>query len=225
MDIYGDNNHINFEEKAKLVIHLIPFNSFDTSQMLDITELEEQKDNIKCFNDPQFGCIGSYSLNGILKYERFNLNNIISYTELYRSGMIETVDIHNIQRPHEQYNYIFGTLIEKKILKHIENQLIVLQNLDIQPPIAISISLLDLKGAVIIPSNTGRNPESESQFKEGFKQENIHLPDVVLEEYSYDIGSLLKLPFDSLWNASGHPYSPNCVSGTWEEVGHFGQTY
>lgn len=219
--INEDDYHVQLNDKSKLVIHIIPYNSFNPEHNFDIKELEEQKFNMKCFNEPTIDSHSHYSLNGILKTERSITSlDVISYAEFYRNGIIETVNTRGVNRTHEDSFFFYGTFIEEKIIACIENHLNVLKNLKVVTPIVIFISLLNVIGAVVLQDDI-RRPEHASRDRSGFKYDSIQLPEIIIEDFSQDILSLVKLPFDTLWNASGWSCSPNCVNECWEKIGHF----
>ena len=95
-----------------------------------------------------------------------------------------------------------------------------MKSLDVITPLVISILLLNVRDAVILP-DTNRRPEIVNREKTGFQQDYIHLPEIIIEDYEQDIRDLIKLPFDTLWNASGWSNSPNFVNGRWEKIGYF----
>jgi len=51
----------------------------------------------------------------------------------------------------------------------------------------------------------------------------LTLPEIIFEEYEYNVGAIMRNCFDAIWNSCNFPYSPNYdEEGNWKAKGHFG---
>jgi hypothetical protein len=86
--------------------------------------------------------------------------------------------------------------IEKGLMEAVNLYLSAYQQLQIDPPIIVMVSLIGVRGYYI----------RAGQFKDArasFDRDTLLLPDLLIEEDPVDVGKLLKPAFDAMWQASG----------------------
>ena len=194
------------ENKETIVLHVIPFASIRKDHYISPRQLSEQRDNLVSFDDS--GITGRYNFNGYINIRRLNREEFPyphAYTQLFRSGIIETVDKYLLDESYMEQprKMIPIVLLENEVIKLTEKYLTILNNLIISPPTLIQLALFGIEGYGI-PTNhpyRGATPIQESF---------LILPEIVLHSYpqtKVEIENQLKPIFDALWNAAGYPGS------------------
>lgn len=180
----------NLGNLAKLVIHIIPEWSFELGNLIELKKLYRNN--------------SVYPLSGINLNHRYNAdgycifdfdrstNQIQSYTQFFRNGIVEATDIHCISGIGDKEVYNWYSLQEqfKKIIINYGNQL---EMLNVPKPWHISASLLNAKGYV---TDTGWGASSP------IERDIVNsLEGICTEEHS--LQDAIKPVFDSLSNAFG----------------------
>ena len=202
--------------KGKLLIHIIPLQSFALKEQIDINKnweiIKDQLDTIHHnFIDSMVMLSRSdrtsknltpiINLDGLLNYSTDSALNPYSYTQLYRNGIIESVYTGIVDR----YNSINADDIWNSTTDFIKRTLQFYKEIgssqifQISGPKYIFISLLDIKDSEI-SSNKG-DPKTESSFKDRILQ----LPEVEIDESNENepLKEILKPLFEILLNTFG----------------------
>jgi len=180
---------------SKFILHSIPLNAFNPSTKYDLKLIKD------------YNMIGtmieSYShrminFEGVLLYTSHweNQKSCGNYTQLYRNGIIESLDAFSV-------NFYTGDIckvhlysLENEVKEFIYRTLNVYSLLKVQLPILISISFLNMKGKEL--SQKISYARSKSLLRE-----NYYLPDFLIESYDEDWETSLAESFIPLWNAFG----------------------
>ncbi|MDP3064353.1 MAG: hypothetical protein Q8O40_14250 [Chloroflexota bacterium] len=147
-----------------------------------------------------------YNLDGVLFYSERKDNVFDGYVQMFRSGIVEAA-CSDFLGEHEGERFIPSVSFEKDILATASYYLTLLGALEVEPPLALMLSLLDVRGVVMGVSREHyigghRRPPP-------IDRDSLILPDVLVEDRSHDIGKLLRPTFDSIWNAAGWERSLN----------------
>ncbi|MBI5679362.1 MAG: ATP-binding protein [Methanobacterium sp.] len=208
-NIIADEGPVGMNNSAKTVIHIIPLNSFDPGQISDLNNIYN--------NNQNFQPISTHKSK-----ERYNLDGLIAYTErtsnyiqIFRDGIIEAVD-ENLLDTRYDGNVIPSGIYEKEILEAIKKYLAILEDLGVETPILIFISLIGVKGYAMA-TNARAYKLEHLRPHYLIDRDVLLLPETLLENYGIEIEKSLKLSFDSLWNACGYPESRNYnEDGDWD---------
>jgi hypothetical protein len=103
---------------------------------------------------------------------------------------------------------------EKNLLEYLPAMFWVLNTMGIRPPVAISLSLLNVKGLEIWLDQWNSKPGvpiSENQ---------LLLPEQIVNDFSMAPGAILKPALDQIWNACGFVGTRN-VNEQGEWIGGF----
>lgn len=121
-----------------------------------------------------------------------------------------------ILQPRDDTRYIPFVKFEKDIINHVANYYLeALKQVNIKMPIAICITLVDVKDYYV-----SRNPKHP---RDKIKDRTLRLPVVVLDSWDTDICKVLKNSFDYLWNNCGFEGSLNYdEQGNWNEYRGWG---
>lgn len=201
------------KETGKLVVHLIPFQSFNTQTNIDMQQLLQLKDDTNNFR-PVHSRGWSYrvNLNGVIAYDGGG-DDSYSYVQVYRNGIIEYVDGAILwgKKDQDGNKVIPSRTMEEVPLQGIPLYLNILKSLDVVPPIFVFLTLIGVEGQRM----------GYSRFNYHFDDvpiadDILYLPEAVIENYDQELTSTLKPMFDLVWNACGIPHSLNFdKDGNW----------
>jgi hypothetical protein len=101
---------------------------------------------------------------------------------------------------------------ERELIQSLPEYLSILKTLGVELPIFIFLTLVGVKGYLMIVDRRRFWP-----FKtDTIDREVLMLPEVVIESYDVNAKVVLRPCFDSIWNACGYPRSLNCNDdGEW----------
>lgn len=194
-----------FVDTPKIVIHVLPIESFGGGAHYDLRSLYDQ-----AYQWPPMA-ITSFdrrlNLNGLLIYGAHD--PCFSYTQLYRIGTIEAVQ-GNLARPWENTLCIPSQAYEEKIMAYVPQCFRLLEAIGCGAPVVVGLSLLKTKGL--------RMGVDRFNFDNGnpIAEENIILPETVVDDLATPAEKVLKPMFDMVWNACGHRQSLNFdADGKW----------
>jgi len=110
-----------------------------------------------------------------------------SYTVVYRKGMIEAVRAGLIL-PNQQSNAVTFLRYEESVLQYVRECFQILSSLGCSPPILVGITLFGVGRAQLLhPGNQYGIPSSRL-----FQNDIISLPSVLFDNFSKDVGKILK---------------------------------
>ena len=191
---------------AKLVLHLLPIESVTTNKQYQINDLTQPL-NLKPFYttgwDDEVNKYGYYTV-AQWSYAIFPH----AYVQFFREGIIESIDMGMLQ-PLNEFKFIPSIKFEQDIINYIkEKYLHALKKLHVKLPVAISISLLDIKDYYISENYKFRRDVIDTS--------TLRLPVVVINSWEDHIEHILKKSFDYLWNYCGYEGSLNYdENGNW----------
>ena len=100
---------------------------------------------------------------------------------------------------------IRGTAYENKLIESLFIYLSALEELNIELPIFIFLTLVGIRGYFMFVGEKRFNVQGNS----GIDRDILLLPEVIIENYDTAPEDILKPCFDAMWNACGFPKSPN----------------
>src|SRR6266702_3810743 len=146
------------EQAPKLVLHMIPFNAFSTSVSLDLRPLNDALKgpllkplivwDLESDIDMRFNIDGLVRSN---RREWVNPNSTYAYTQVFRNGIIETVDTSilgvyasdaSTSKIDTGKRIFHGERYERKLLETVKRYIDLQKFLEIDPPLFIMVSFL-----------------------------------------------------------------------------------
>lgn len=207
-DIYSNNLSIPFYDSPKIALHLIPLAAFNPRHNYDIKQLSLY--DVQPIYSTNFN--KRYNIDGLLTYSSFpNSERSHSYVQLYRNGIIEAVNSYLLWS-RERKKIIPITAIERKLIESIPRYLEVYKKFNIEPPIFLFLSLIDVKGYKI-------RDDTRGWINEIFPIDRniVLIPELIIEDFDIEPSQFLKPIFDSIWNACGFERSFNYTKdGVWK---------
>ena len=171
---------------VKIILHLIPIGAFDYSVKLQLPSRNNDLSRYAPLVDHE--TMPRPNFDGLLA-----INEERSYLQIFRNGVIESV---YSARPMdtERQDLRWGEFqphIEKGLLKYVSIQ----QEMGVQPPILIMLSLLDVKGYKVKETYWADNPRLD--------RNELILPEQVIEQFEFEPKAVMKPIFTQIWNAGG----------------------
>lgn len=211
MEIEAAKASLPVEGRNKIILHLIPLESFSTKTTIENEKLLELRKQPKALQPMRTSGWHSPQVNllGIVSHAGSNEGQARSYVQIFRNGVIEIVESSILER--DESKRIPSYTIEDEILKSIARYINLLKSLDFNPPIYIFISLMHVQGLIMSFDSFRFNYDANH-----IREESVHLPEAVIESYDQELASTLKPVFDLVWNACGIPSSLNFdKDGNW----------
>jgi Putative DNA-binding domain len=189
--------------RARSVLHLIPL----STDSLDPPDILRVRRNIDLLPPPGWRSLTSSG-------ERLNLDGYartagqISYVQIFRSGAIEAVDSALLN--HAAQGIPWPDL-EKELLEQMRRYLRCLQTLNLDPPISVAVTLVNVPDYSIVGSGF------QSFRTQQLDREILAIPETIADSYSIDAPRLMRPIFDILWQSCGRDRSDsydekgNCI--------------
>lgn len=209
--IINNEAPLPLETSGLIIHHIIPLISFQEPVNIDFVNFS----NFGRTFDPMHstGRSERYNFDGLLYYCNGTVRDgkYISYIQLFRTGIIETVYLINTWQNERK---IAGIQYEKDLLRKTRDYIGALRELSFSPPFAVLISLVNVDGFVLAVLNKWRYRDHDTPIN----QSNLVLPEVILDDYDDNIEKKLRPVFDIVWQASGYPRSLNFdTDGNWTQ--------
>jgi len=208
--IFAAETPVPFVDSAKIVLHLIPFVSFNAGQHYEIDKIASDSSR---YMSPIY-CRGwsyRYNLDGFLTYSVGNSTKSHSYVQLFRNGIVEAVE--GLILSNGSQLYIPSVAFERELIESTPRFLAILKTLNVELPVFAFLTLISVKGYWM---GTGRRLSHDERLT--IDKDVLLLPEAVVEDYNVKAEELLRTCFDSIWNACGFSKSMNYdENGKWAD--------
>ena len=217
--IRGRNTPVPLTDGVRLVLHLLPLDAFALAHTTSIQDAIKNRELLEPMG--MGGTNAIYNFDGYLLHQpgqnksnehvdlsegSFYLSR--AYTQYFRNGCIESVKVLDVIED----NIINGGDVEGWIRESLPRYLDLAKTVGTKAPILIMVSLLNVRGCKIAPIMGSGTPilleTSLSPPPQGIVQENLLLPEILLEDYDDNIATHLYSIFNIIWNAGGWSKSP-----------------
>jgi hypothetical protein len=200
------------EETPKIVLHLVPLSAFagPQSQTFDVQRIKNEAPGKLSL----IGMSSSYSrvnLDGLVAYAFGRSTSVAAaYVQLFRSAAIEAVDCFLLGR-YAPSKIIPGIMLEHNIVQALSGYLELLKNLEVPTPLILMLTFLGVQGFRVVPDSdsVAFDMFDSSGFSTRVDRDALLLPEIVVDDYAQEADRILRLTFDTLWQASGFDGSPN----------------
>ncbi|GAI87196.1 unnamed protein product, partial [marine sediment metagenome] len=137
-----------------------------------------------------------YNFDGFLAFDQ-----PFAYTQLFHNGIIEAVNAGMIGWG-GKHRKIPSVQYERELIQTIPTYLKVQQDIGVEPPFLIFLSLLGVRGYTMA---VDARPRAEYPIN----RDNLIMPEVLMESYDVEITEVMRPIFDQVWNATGWQRSFN----------------
>ena len=143
-----DDVAFKLNDGGKILFHIIPFDAIINNERFDILKVGNLNQQLRPIYPN--GWNNRINLDGYLTYSLKDSPQSVSYTQLYRNGIVESID-EAMLIPFNGQNVfsIYSSTIEEEIINATGAYFEVLKRLELQPPFAISLNLLNIKDYVL----------------------------------------------------------------------------
>jgi hypothetical protein len=192
-----------------IAVHIVPLTAFSTGFRLSSSTLSILQRGGYSASFSPFHHGGGWShrinLDGVVAYRTMNDPIVWSYGQLYRDGRFEGVESSILSdAASERQRRMPMYSVESDTMTYLQQTLGLLAHLEIQPPFYVFVSLVGTKGLTVSP------PSQHVAFGyEAITQNELLLPEVVIESTSDNLHHKFRPIFDMIWNAAGVSRSLN----------------
>ena len=179
-------------------VHVVPFSAKTEKTTIGVGRRDLKRPSLEPIGSREF-TRDSFNTDGLLRYAPDSGDSISGFLQLFRNGVIETVDstmaVKREGRPEEG---LPGSYFCKELVTFLEATCRLYEELQIHPPISALIAILGVK-QLLIPAGIG----GSAYYTKHFGHDRIVLPPVHLPDLKTDVRPLLREPLDVLWQAAG----------------------
>lgn len=193
-------------DSGKLVIQLVPLAVYGMVSEFLASDLQANRNSFHDFRLPS----ASFSINidGLCLYTNsFDSQNVICYTQIYKSGIVEHVTSGILKNNIDKPNSLYSETVEETIITRINIFLKGLSGLDVSCPILCYIDMVGMANTRIALTDFSQPPR-----KEIYGCDILRLPEVQLLDYPKsldDVATKLAPAIHTMWNAYGMTRSSN----------------
>jgi hypothetical protein len=214
--IIADETPVPLSRRARMILHLLPLESFEPGRMVDLAAVEKMSGYIQGANQRY----GRYNFNGRLHFGPYeDGRESIGYTQVFKNGTIEFVDSSSFdefdgvsKRPFgsekEVVPWIRAEILQPLAISAMMNCLSATTTLGIGPPYYVLLTLVGVKGYRIFDRPTMEFPDSVKDVHR-IELDQLSFPELLVDKASVDPKRALRSTFDALWQASGFA---NCLN-------------
>jgi len=212
--IQRDDTPERLGSTARTILHMIPLVSLSRPFDLDIKAIMSSPKHHYSL-DPIGHSADSrrYNYEGYFTYVPSSPGRAHAYFQLFRNGIIESVEADLFETDIQDRKVICEALLEGGILESLRKYLTLYHDFEIPPPVFVCLTLLGFKDHSL-PRVRGTLPFDLNQ-KMG--RDVLRFPERIIEDFEESADSIMKPIFNALWNAGG--YSEDLYygeDGTWK---------
>ena len=190
---------------AKIVLHLIPFNSFVSPKNYDLLQFAGKHLELKSLRDSGYYS-QTYDFDGLIYYHEVTENKSLGYVHFFTNGIIEVVNVRSLESLKITNMSLPVYILEEQIVDKLKNYLFFLkEKLNIELPIIFYLSLLEVEKCKILSPEPGLNFDDEEIHD--FGRKILNFSKIIINTFDIVPEKILKATFDKLWNAAGLPKS------------------
>jgi len=194
----------------KCVLHLVPFDAFTPHARYDLSRLAADPEELAKAGRWQATSgfeRSSYNFDGLVVYHP-NYDETQPrewYTQCFRNGIIEAVNMENNTGNQGEEKALLGIEYEDSVSRAVSEYLKIQSDLGVSPPVFALLTLLGVKGCKLSRRDACFPSTERDLLGEPFKEENLVLPEIIMENFECDVLKQMELAFEIVWNAAGLP--------------------
>lgn len=209
---------------GKIILHFQPLDSIRDDFEVDINNVRLQRNNLMLMQFDSSESETRLNFDGLLAYRanqlKLETNIKLGYIQIFRNGKIEEVDTRILRILEEKQ---LGNILipsrrfEGMILNGVQKRLALLKTLDIKSPVIMHLSLIGVKGYIMVPEGKADpfgdylDSLKETARENPIDRDNLLLRGVLMDDFQgVDDKNLfqyaaakLRSSFGAIWNAAG----------------------
>jgi hypothetical protein len=192
IEVSNKRTPVPFVDGPCILLHVLPFESLGDAALFD---------PILFYREPwRVPLLGGTHHNVRTNFDGVVIHNgrpATTYTQVFRSGMLETANSRLLSHEYEGKRVVAHTSFEKGVLNYLPSIFAILNKMGVPPPVAVALTLLSVEGLELWIDQWNSAP--------GFpiSQNNLILPEQIVDDFSCPPGVILKPIFDQIWNTCG----------------------
>jgi hypothetical protein len=214
-DIISGQTPVPVLDHAKIVVHVVPFASFDATNTYDVASLVRPyaRDYLRPLSYPGTPNF-RHNFDGILRPEKSGDSGTNdAYVQLFRSGIIESVDAWlleerwrtDLESGRSYQAYISADDLEDALIEALPEYLAAQEKLGVEPPIFVLASLLGVANHAV----TYKRRTSWRSPTQPIEKNDLIVPEIRIDNFDVDPAHALRPLFDIIANAGGWARSIN----------------
>ena len=198
LKIISEDTPVKLSGERKVVMHIVPLISLVQTQLYDISILSRNKELAKPLCASGWDAI--FNFDGIISFDGHLGGDIKSYTQFYKSGIIEAVTTRLEYSPDGKQICIPSSSFEKHLFEALRVYSKVFKEIRVDYPVYLFLTLINYQGSILAVHN------SIMHFYDSIPVDRYILPfpEVYIENQDFNFHSILKPIFDTLWNTCGY---------------------
>lgn len=199
-------------DNPKIVLHLLPLVAFtSTSFQIQPQAMREHRNDYMPLNGS--ADVGRFNVDGYVNIDHVDgqSDKRLGYCQLYRTGVIEMVDVRVLRRNAQERRSIPSLGLEEYVIQAMEGFLLAIRNLEVPFPAFVALALLGCKDYEMATP-----PRYFQHYSTPIDRDMISC-ETLVEDQDTPADQALHPLFDTIWNASGWDGSPNYdAHGRWK---------
>ncbi len=210
--IIANDTPVPLEEKAKVVLHILPLSAFDPSGGIRPAGSNGPIELWEPLAAHGYNRI-RHNFDGLFN-DSTPTGRAVSYLLLFRNGCIETVTTA-LTGEWQGRNQLDSQAYETQILEAIYRLRKLQSHFGIEPPHLLLLSLVGVKGYELSVHHRLRRFD-----RSPIDRDLLAAPEILVEMPDYNPAAVMRPAFDSVWNAAGWERSLNYdTQGEWKGQG------
>ena len=213
-NILAGETPVILAQEPLLVLHIVPVSAFHSHQQVDVLAFLDGR-----FHLPPMGSTAWNSRVNMDGYVSFSGYGGMDdpqekYAQLFRNGTIEAVDASVLSGFGDRKQFIPSVAFERDVIHGTMGYFKAYRDIGIDGPVVAMLSLLRVRGFYM-----GVDPSRfSSAGLHRIDKEHVIIPEVVIEDLSAPIPTIMRPVFDLVWQACGYRKSYNYGEhGEWKE--------
>lgn len=186
---------------CKMALHIVPLSAFASSEKIDIVKHHQALKSFLPIGRDSVGISSKISLDGVVNFSNLVQDRSAAYTQIYRSGVVESVYVWK-----KDHAVIGVTHCENILIKALHQYRLLLKHIELVPPFYLFLSFI---GATHFEFAISTEEFGSAYYPAKADREFIVVPEIVITDHDITTEALLKPVFDMMWNSFGYPASQN----------------
>jgi len=216
--IQAGHTPVPLVDGPKYILHLVPFDAFTPQSRYDLSWFAD--------HPVELAKAGRWLASCDLERSRYNFDGLVVYLphyreteprewyiQCFRNGIIEIVTMEHKWRDQNESEEPVIVDCEEWASRAVKKYLKVLGGMSIAPPAFVLLSLLGVKGRRLSRIDPCYPGVRLTMSGEPFKEDNLVLPEIVMEDFECDVSKQMEPAFEIVWNAAGLPRAKTTQAG------------